>query len=76
MEEATRWYTWKGNCVERIRATDVKSHAAADKLGPFVDLQVKPVLWVGWAVARTARRYRLTSGIGREMWQARIGARV
>ena len=48
MDEATRWYTWKGNCVERIRASEIKSHAAAVKLGPFVDENVKPVLWVGW----------------------------
>ena len=48
MREAIRWYSWKGYCVEKISSFAVKSPSSAQTLGPFVDENRKPVLWVNW----------------------------
>jgi hypothetical protein len=71
MLEAIRWYSWKGHCTETIDAFSVKSQSAAQTLGPFVDENQKPVLWVGWGCRQDGKkippyfRHWPRGGIGR-----------
>jgi hypothetical protein len=58
MTEAILFHSWKGHCVETIRAIDIKSRAATLDLGGLVDSQMRPVYWVGWGVRGTGRKIR------------------
>lgn len=52
MESAIIFYSWQGLMTEKIRAIEVKSTADARKLGPFVDDEKRPLLWVNWSKER------------------------
>lgn len=49
MKKAIRFFSLSDLATETVEAISVKSSSEARNLGPFVDEELNPVVWVGWS---------------------------
>ena len=58
MDEALKLYSWHGELIEKVKATEIKSRADARKHGLFADKDKKLVYWVNWVKLGKTNRWR------------------
>lgn len=59
MESALKLYGWAGIQKEWVKAIEIKSHADARKLAPFMDEHHAPLAWVNWSNPKSLRKKAL-----------------